>query len=271
MKCIKCGFEAQEDFNFCPVCSQQQTPVEPVSINPAADKVMSALKDGMFLTICVLMSLYCAMSILAGTFPLIQILATIFLWITYAQSTKGFVSAEHIRGVSGAVYAGYVLNNILFVMFAIGGVLIGAVLSLLSGTQELNDMLIELLAELELSASDITKIQDVLEMGGWVLGAAFIFIAVIGLLINILGMRKIHRFTKSVYQSVMYNAPNFKNPKGTKNWLMFFGVCTAITASSLFLSGAYIFAVANASIAIAQIMASVLIKKYFVEKSQYIG
>ena len=132
MKCIKCGFESAEDFNFCPVCSEPQTPVESVSINPAADVVMPALKDNLFLAICILITIYCGLALVSGTLPLIQVLTTIFLWLVYSQSKEGFVSENHLRNVSGTVYAGYVINNVVFGIIAFCGIIIGGLFSLIA-------------------------------------------------------------------------------------------------------------------------------------------
>ncbi len=270
MKCSRCGFEAQEDFNFCPVCSEPQAPIESVSINPAADRVMPAVKDGMFLTVCILMSVYCVLSLAIGTIPIIQILATIFLWLTFAEGGKGFVSENHLRSVSGTIYAGYIINNVAFGIIAVCGVIVGAALSLVAGTTEFDELMSEILSAANISHADIDLATTLLAMGGWFIGGIFIFIAAIGLVINILGMRKIHRFIKSVYQSVMYCAANFENSNGAKNWLMFFGVCIAITAVSSFTAANYIAAIANGCMAAAQIIGSLLIKKHITSTQNHI-
>ena len=270
MKCNRCGFETQEDFNFCPVCSEAQTPAEPVSINPAADRVMPALKDGMFLSVCVLLSAYCVLSLATGAIPIIQILATVFLWLTFAESGKGFVSENHLRCVSGTVYAGYIVNNVVFGIVGVCGAFLGAVLSWLAGTAEFEELLAEILYDADVSLADIDLIDILLSLGGWLIGFVFVVAAAIGLTVNILGMRKIHRFIKSTYQSVTYGAINFENPNGAKFWLMFFGVCSAISAVSSLATAQPIAAIANGCMAAAQIIGSVLIKKHITATQNYI-
>lgn len=268
MKCIKCGFESPENFNFCSVCGQQQTPVEQISINPAADVVMPALKDNLFLAICILITIYCGLSLVSGALPLIQILATVFIWLVYSQSKKGFVSEKHLRSVSGTVYAGYVINNVAFGIIAFCGIIIGGIFNLVVGVTEFTEILAEALAELDMSLSDINLTDEIFSFVGWFFGFVFLLIAIVGLVVNILGYRKIHRFVKSVYQSVMYGAVNFKNVRGAKNWLMFFGVCTAISAVGSISSG--IAAISIGCLAAAQIIASVLIGKYIPSTENYI-
>lgn len=268
MKCARCGFESAEDFNFCPVCSEPQTPVEPVSINPAADVVMPALKDNLFLAICILITIYCGLALVSGTLPLIQILATIFLWLVYAQSKKGFVSENRLRNVSGTIYAGYVINNVVFGIIAFCGIFIGGIFNLVANTAEFTEIMAETLTEYEINLGDIDLTDELMSLGGWVIGFVFLFIAAIGLLINILGYRKIHRFAKSIYQSVMYGAVNFENARGAKNWLIVFGVFTAISAVGSISSG--IVAVSSGCLAAAQIIASVLIVKYLIPTQNYI-
>ena len=231
---------------------------------------MPALKDGLFLSVCVLLSAYCVLSLATGAIPIIQILATIFLWLTFAESGKGFVSENHLRCVSGTVYAGYIVNNVVFGIVGVCGAFLGAVLSWLAGTAEFEELLAEILYDADVSLADIDLIDILLSLGGWLIGFVFVVAAAIGLTVNILGMRKIHRFIKSTYQSVTYGAINFENPNGAKFWLMFFGVCSAISAVSSLATAQPIAAIANGCMAAAQIIGSVLIKKHITATQNYI-
>ena len=68
---------------------------------------------------------------------------------------------------------------------------------------------------------------------GIIAAIVVIVIAAVSLVINILGMRKIHRLAKSTYQSVMFGTLNLENPRGAKNWLIFFGVCSVSMNSKI--------------------------------------
>lgn len=281
MNCKNCGFEYSEQYDYCPNCGtpkaekqptgEQSQTVEAVSLNPAADKIMCALKDNMFLVLCILMSASCVLS-LNGGLPLINILITIFLWLTYADAQKGFANEKHLQSVSGTVYASYVITNVACGILIVCGALLGAIFGLFTNTPEFISEFEAVLREYDLSEfgveiSDLP--QALLALSGWIIAFVFIVIAAIGLVFNILGMRKIHRFAKSVYMGIMYQNPNFENPRTVKNWLLFFGICSAISAVSSLASGSITAAIATGCTAASEIIAYILIDKYFVEKINY--
>lgn len=276
MKCNKCGFESERDFEYCMNCGtkakdDKAVPVEAVSLNPVADKVLNALKDNLFLALCILMSASCVLS-LNGGLPLINILITIFLWLTYADTQKGFANEKHLQCVSGTVYASYIITNVACGILIVCGVLFGGIFALFANTPEFISEFEVALSEYDLSEfgvqiSDIP--QALLAMSGWIIAFVFIAISAIGLIFNLLGMRKIHRFAKSVYQGIMYQNPNFENPRVVKNWLLFFGICSAISAVSSLASGGIIAALATGCVAASEIIAYILIDRYFVEKTNY--
>ena len=62
MKCSKCGFEAATNDVFCPQCGERLIPEEaPISAFKA--KLLPALRDPLFLLMCILMSVSCFFSI----------------------------------------------------------------------------------------------------------------------------------------------------------------------------------------------------------------
>ena len=83
MKCSNCGYESQEDFIYCTNCGTAVADAPAVSLNPVADKVLAVLKDRLFLVICILMSVSCVAALMCESIPIINILLTIFLWLTY--------------------------------------------------------------------------------------------------------------------------------------------------------------------------------------------
>ena len=277
MNCKNCGFEYSDQYEYCPNCGAPKTvesapeqPVaEPVSLNPAADKIMCALKDNLFLVLCILMSVSCVLS-LSGGLPLINILLTIFLWLTYADVQKGFANEKHLQCVSGTVYASYVITNVASIILIVCGILFGVLVGMFAGAEEFAkgfDMAISQydLGEFAFNYKDIPQV--FIGLAGVLIGGAFVLIGAIALIINILGFKKIQNFAKSVYTGIMFQNPDFQNQCAAKNWLIFFGVCSAIAAAvSLFSEP--VAAVASGCDAATAIIASVLIDKYLIKKPQ---
>lgn len=275
MKCKNCDFENLSGAEYCTNCGNPMNDnntcqVEAVSLNPVADKVMPALKDKLFLALCVLMTISCILS-LNGGIPLINILLTVFLWLTYADAQKGFVNEKHLQSISGTVYANYVIINVGAILFMICGVIVGFGMTILSGTEEFATEFNEALSmydfgEYSFTYEDIP--QEFIEFVGIMIAVAFVIGAIIMLVINIMGYKKIHTLAKSVYTGIMYQNPEFKAVRSAKNWIMFFGVCAAIGAVVSIMSQPII-ALAAGCEAAATIIASTLIDKYLVVKPQY--
>ena len=89
-----------------------------------ADQLLPALKDPLFLVVCILLSISCLLSLSAGSVPLIDILITVFLWLTYAQARKDIADAGHLRCVSGALYAQYVIVYVVAGLLLVVGVIL---------------------------------------------------------------------------------------------------------------------------------------------------
>lgn len=131
MKCANCGFESEQNYSVCPQCQAN------TQSNPAAQKILCVLKDPLFLVICILMSISCAISLAADNLPLINILITVFLWLTYAQSRKEIADAKHLRFISGAVYANYVINYVIAGLVVILGVIFAVAFGLIASNPRL--------------------------------------------------------------------------------------------------------------------------------------
>lgn len=252
MKCTNCGFENQQD--VC-VCSQCQTPLQQ---DPVAQPILRALKDSLFLIICILMSASCLFSLANGNVPLINILLTVFLWLTYSQSKKNVVDTKHLRCVSGAVFANYVIT------FVLAGVvlLLGLIFTLFYGVIVSDPALMSAIT-MEIAGIDsaeVTALLSVLPGAGVVIFIVFLLIAAAVALFNIFSMRYIHRFAKSVYQSVENGVLDLQYVNAAQIWLFIFGGFGAISALSA--EGVTSFLIAAAEAA-ACILAGLLIRKYF--------
>lgn len=276
MKCKHCGFEFEENFKFCKNCGApiDEAPVEPVSLNPAADKVLPALKDKLFLVICILYSAVSVFSLALGSVSIINILLTVFMWLAYVDATKGIANEKHLRGISGTVYASYILGNVAAILLMVCGVLLGVVTATLTASYtsmgEFVDGLVNSLEQQGFSdfATTISGLtyESIIIMG-WIVSIALVFGSVAALVINIISMKKIHGLTKSIYQGIMYPNPDFRYARATKGWLIFFAVCSGISITGQLRTGAalsIIVALCNLAITI---LAIILVDKYLIQKA----
>ena len=268
MKCSNCGYENANDFEYCVNCgaksaNQKEAMVESVSLNPTADIVLSALKDKLFLVLCILMTASCVLSLAASGMPLLSILITVFLWLTYADAQKGFANEKHLQFISGTVYAQYIIMNVLSAIIIVCGVLMIA----MSGSIDGAELVIEML-RLEGTgiSSDLSDLfsQKVLDYLGIIISILFTLIGIIALVFNLLMMKRIHRFAKSVYMGIMYQNPNFENPKTVRNWFIFIAVCSGITVLGSIGAGPLAL-ISNACTLVITITVIILLDKYFVK------
>ena len=254
MKCTNCGFESEMDYPVCPQCQAQ------LQANPAAEKILGILKDSLFLAVCILMSAVCGLSFIAGSVPLINVLITIFLWLTYAQSKKGIADPKHLRCISGAVYANYVITYVLAGLVALMGVIFGAVFDMAFSDANMIDSIVSGLGDV-----DVSLVTDLLStLPGIIVTVAFILAAAIIIVLNVFSLRYIHRFAKSVYQSVEAGKLELKHTGAAKIWLFIYGGFTVI-AFLTNLGGDLIPALCSAAEAAAAIIAGILINKHFSE------
>lgn len=271
MKCINCSYENQENFDYCPMCGAAQQQF--ISINPAADKILYALKDDMFLAICILLTISCGLSVVCGGLPLINILTTIFLWIVFSKSRNNIADADSLRSVSGTIYANYIITYVLFGLIFVIGIIIGLVFSLVNNIPELlNEISTEFYINdnsyiIDDSYLDIAE--SVISVFGWIIMAMFAFASIIGIVINAVSMRKIHLLAKSVYQGVQTGYLDLKYANSAKNWLFVFGVFSAISAAAALLSWNIISGLTTGCSAAAEIIAGILIKKHLLSANPY--
>ncbi len=269
MKCNHCGFESEQDFEYCMNCGAASNDnntacVEAVSLNPAADVVMGALKDKLFLVLCILMTASCVLSLSASGMPLLNILTTIFLWLTYADAQKGFVNEKHLQFISGVVYANYIITNVAFIMITVCGILLSLVLGYATGEQELLDITAPMF---DFAGQAFQKVMEyIADYAAYGIGLIFTGVGVIGIVINVLCMRKIHRFAKSVYTGIMYQNRNFESPRTVKNWFVFIAVCCTITTASMAMNDATVL-LTNACTTATAIIVAILINKHFVKQN----
>ena len=252
MKCPNCGFESELTYPVCPQCQAQ------IQQNPAAAKILPALKDTLFLVVCILMSVSCVISMALNNLPLINILITVFLWLTYAQSKKGIADAKHLRCVSGAVYANYVITYVAAGIVAV----IGAVLALALGFLLSDPTILETLTA-EFAGVDLAPVVEMISfVPSGVIMAIFLIVAAGIVVLNIFSQRYIHRFAKSVYQSIETGKLDLQHTNAAKIWLFIFGGISILSSLSSLSDGQFLLVLSGVAESGACIFAGILISKY---------
>lgn len=252
MKCTNCGFESELSYPVCPQC---QAEVQP---NPAAHKILPALKDPLFLAICILMSVSCVLSLAAGNVPLVNILITVFLWLTYAQSRKGIADAKHLRCVSGAVFADYVITYVSAGLVVLVGVIFTAAFGFIAGDPTFLETLLSGFADVDYAA--VAQAFAIIPSG--IILFIFIFAAAIIVVVNIFSLRYIHSFAQSVYQSIETGVLKLKHATAAKVWMFIIGGSSAISCFSSLADGQLQSFLSSAASGAVGIIAGLLIHKY---------
>lgn len=273
MKCSKCGFEREEIFAFCPNCGQEATNdsyyVENVAVDPVSDLVLKGIKSPMFLAICILVSVGALAALGTGSIPILQILFSVFLWLTYAKARKNIADADQLRNISGTVYAGYVLSMVGAICALVGGGLV-ALCSVAVANINIEEI-IEQSGFDSLIGFDLVVPEAAFGIGAsflvLILGVVIILASVIILLFNIFGLKTIHSFVKSVYISVGRCQPCFVKTAQAKNWLLVFGIFGIIGGVSTFFGGSAEGGIAELCYAATYILGSVIVNNLFFKET----
>lgn len=264
MKCYNCGCESPEDFAFCPKCGAPRSSepqwggdvMQPSQPPQAVQRVLTSLKDSLFLVFCILFTVGTAAPIINGGFSVINILLTIFLWITYAKAQSGVASRENLRCISGTVFASYVIGYV-----AAGGLALGG-LAMMALGKSASAILAEIMAYTGVDLYDVIS-------GGFAsffasfLGIVCIIVAVVLALFNYFGIRSIHRFVQSVYRGLDDAGIQPVKVNAAGAWLLVLGIFYGIdTVSSLFNGNMVSFVIAG-SLSAAYIIGYVMVKRYY--------
>lgn len=264
MKCLKCGFEREEIFAFCPNCGHQvgENPasggsyfVESVAVDPVADTVLKGLKSPSFLAACILVTVGVILNIANQSIPLLEILFAVFMWLSYARARKNIADANQLRNISGTVYANYVISLIASIFVAVAGLMMFFASSFAAvGLEEYLDNFdfgFKIPAIImEMGVSFLLLLVGI----GMLLGAA------LGIIFAVCGLKKIHTFMKSVYTSVGLCRFEFKKVSAAKNWLIFFGITAFISGVFSIVNAAPLAGLGGFCFGVAQILGSIIIK-----------
>lgn len=257
MKCSNCGFESEQSYPVCPQCQMETQP------NPAAQKILSVLKDPLFLVICILMSVVSGLPLMSGRLEVIDILITVFLWLVYAQSRKGIADVKHLRCVSGTVYADYVITYVAAGLVLVLGMIFTVAFGVIASTPAFFETLLSGYTDTNYAA----LAQAIASISSGVILFAFLLAAAIIVVLNIFSTRYFHRFAKSVYQSIGSGTLDLKHTTATKIWLFIFGGLAGLSCLSSLAGGQLLPMLSSGAGSAASIFAGILIHKYLSDES----
>jgi hypothetical protein len=285
MICNYCQTEFDDSVQFCPACGAPvvppkekapdyfaanqaaptgvQSPLAPdyatQSINPLLAKTDSLIKDNLFLAVCILQSVATAVPLFGDfkSFNILTLLITIFLWIIFADSKKGELpNPSRIRVISGVLCAYKILLYVAAGLCALLGVI--CFFSASAFIKYFTDAFSE-------SAEITTDLDKILSVGGWVIGIAFLFVAVFIAVLTYFSYAKMHGFVRSCYTNIQNGYNSLDNRNVTSIWLIIFAVLLGIGALGS-LAESPITAVVNGVNCATCILSYILLKKYY---SQY--
>lgn len=284
MFCKNCGAPVDDGAKFCKNCGSQVTeevkaeePVteevkvepaavivsEPVSSNPVKAKLEEILSGQMFLILAVLLSVSAVFSLAAGSFNVITILFVIFTWLAFAAAKKNDLHTSHIRNISGTFCA---VKVIMWVLVGCFGVLAIAVLAFGS---YFGANLASILNQYSGTSLNISS---------WAYGGAavsvIIFVALLVaaavIIVMNIGYITIHKFFKSLYQSLDSGVATLEKAKAASGWCLALGIISGIGAlGSLGVSASsFVSFIASGSVAAVWILLYVMIKKFAVTEDK---
>ena len=265
MKCLNCGLEYSNEFAFCPNCGAAAPMAEPVSLNPVADRVTSALRDNLFLALCIAFTVSTGLSVIMGGINVIFILLTVFLWIAYSKASSNNDPTDALRCISGTVYAQYIIDNVAAILLMVfGSILTVTFLNAKNLTKMVAETMSELTEELEEVIPEIeTYGAEAFTILFRLIGPLLIAVGIIILLINFFSVRKIHKFLKTTYLSMSFRAPFIEKIKTTRNWLIAFAVYYGLATFSVMTN--ILSLLTNGGVFVSLILAVIIINKYFLD------
>ena len=268
MKCLKCGNELPENSIFCPMCGNRiDEVVTQTAANPMQEKLLAFFQDKLFLVLCILVSGAAVFSLFKEGLPLFHILFSVFLWLVFAKARNRMVDTNQMRNISGTVFASYVINWVVIGSLALSVLIFVPSALTAQNAYDLNGIWSSLLEEINIPqeiAALVNITADSIGLLLMVVFAVLLVICAVAAIINVLALRNIHKFAKSLYQSAQSGVPALQKVNTAKTWLLVLGVFSGIFA---LVSGSdFLSFTANGSICLAYILAYVLMKKYFYEQ-----
>lgn len=286
MKCSNCDCEISGNFTFCPNCGakindrQDEYPIAdrfPERSQNTGSKIVANipafLKDNLFLVICILSTVGTITSMLQGNLPILSILMTVFLWLTYATVLKNDATfANHMRSISGTIFAQYVIHWVMCGLIALSALVVFALIGFIGTNPNLINELFSLIENLFTDFAYANELNSIISsLIAWgiahvltIAAITLLLVAVGYAMLNIFGIRSIHKFAQSLYLCETEQTNQLVKTESAMNWLLVFGILKGISALTVISVHSMLAFLAKGSIAAAYILAYILLKRYFV-------
>lgn len=243
----------------CPDCVESPQPPQ------ISQVILSALRDPLFLVVCILTSVSCLCSLSGSGLPLLDILTTVFLWLTYAKSRENIADANHLRCVSGVLYAKYIINYILASLVLFLGLILAVSYNVFSSLLfDYMSSFTDVLAESGLGTSILTVLASLS-------GMLLLWICIVGCALLVLGnifiVRYLHGFTKSVHLSLSSGTLALKHVSAAKIVLFIIGGFSALDCLGSLADGLQYSFISSGASAGAAIISGLLIQKYLSQEN----
>ena len=265
MKCTHCNFTTAERISHCPNCGAPMVPEEQMYTAPgqnaaeSGSRTFAALGSGLFLALCILVSASTLIGCFLGSYSVIGVLFTVFLWMVFAARRSGRIDTARLRCISGTVLAQMIVALVLGGLLAVLAVLI-MVISLAFGSgilvQSIHDVLNYLYPGAIGSFGWLTS--GVISAYAAVIGIVLIVNAAAFITIAIIGWGKLHRFVRSVYRHELDPSVPYECASGARAWAIVFASFCGLGIAFTGFFGACSCA--------AYIIFALIIGKYFIRK-----
>lgn len=256
MKCMNCGYDNAENAGVCQGCGSALA-VEQRSL---PKRMLGLLNDNIFMILCILYSVSIGFSLVSGNVSVVRILTAIFLWMVFSKSKNGAIPSNSVSYISGTIFASYVIQLVLCCIVGLCGLLLVILTSTMDTTRLWNMIYPGIRPFI---GADLGHFTELAKFKLFLISAALILFAVIGLCINVFGWRRIHRFVQSIYKSLERGQINLVRCGAAQVWMMVFGMLYAISAVIVLIWGSLNSFFENACLSAVFIMGRVLVRKYF--------
>jgi hypothetical protein len=260
MNCPNCKHKFDRPYLQCPNC-KANIKLEDIRLTQLENKLLSAFRDKLFLAIPILTTVSAVLSLIDKGLPVFSILFSIFLWITYSNAKKGFVTRKNLRAISGTIFAEY-LGNIIW---AISMTILGFVTIILFSLTSMDTAtLIEAINEkFNLQSGMISHIPNLfLKNPLFFIIMAFLLRTAYILITNLLWRHKIHNFTQSVYKNLENDIESPEITLKARNSL--FILSSVIITESIIIYSGILHILTSLTLCVAGILSAILINKYFI-------
>lgn len=230
MFCGKCGNECAENDQFCNNCGASLNGTfSAAPVNAVNQKFVNAFSDNMFFVSCIMTTVIAGIGLACKQINLFFILFSIFMWLVYTKAKKGLSNPQHMRSISGTIFA---MTVCMWVVVGILGFL-AVIFIAVFRSAEYAEIIQELMdnnkfAELQLKL-DI-ELDMFMRIINWVVPIILIAAAVVVTLFNILVYIPAHKLAKSMYMSAQSGIIELKRLSYIKVCLLVLGILYAIWA-----------------------------------------